>query len=124
MIEWAQALVGRHVDATGEAITAFCKKPDSIKRLHRTRKLLARLRAVLDDFAVLAGVSGTFSERIRRLHRRAGKVRDADVLLQRVQSYCEDATGSEREELKRLRRMLRKRAKRMRRKLTRELQSQ
>jgi CHAD domain-containing protein len=119
---WAQSEIGAHVDAAGDAITQFCAKPASAKRLHRTRKRLARLRAVLDDLAWLAGVTGTFSERIRRVHRRAGKVRDADVLLERVKAYCEDAFGQERNELERLRKLLRKRAKRMRRKLTRELQ--
>lgn len=124
MIEWAQQLIGRHVDAAGEAITAFCKKPSSAKRLHQTRRRLARLRAVLDDFAAAAGVSDAFSERIRILHRRAGKVRDADVLLERVESYCQDAAGEERGQLTHLRKMLRKRARKMRRRLTRELQSQ
>lgn len=124
MIEWAQAMIGRHVDATGESITTFCGKPKSAKRLHRARKRLARLRAVLDDFADIAGVGEEFSQRIRRLHRGAGKVRDADVLLQRVEAYYEDASGAQREELARLRKMLRKRAKRMRRKLTREVRSQ
>ncbi len=122
LTQWAQAVIGSHVDAAGEAITAFCAKPASAKRLHRTRRRLARLRAVLEDFALLAGVTGTFSDRIRRVHRRAGKVRDADVLLERVETYCEDAFGAEREELEHLRKALRKRAKRMRRKLTRELQ--
>lgn len=122
LTQWAQASIGQHVDAAGEAITAFCAKPASAKRLHRTRKRLARLRAALDDLAVLAGVTGTFSERIRRVHKRAGKVRDADVLLQRVETYREDAVGSERDELDRLCNLLRKRAKRMRRKLTQELQ--
>jgi CHAD domain-containing protein len=122
LTQWAQAAIGAHVDAAGDAITEFCAKPASTKRLHRTRKRLARLRAVLDDLAVLAGVTGTFSERIRRVHKRAGKVRDADVLLDRVESYRDDASGEEREQLDCLRRILRKRAKRMRRKLTRELQ--
>lgn len=122
LVEWAQAVIGAYVDSAGESITQFCAKPGSAKRLHRTRKRLARLRAVLEDLAVLAGVAGTFSERIRRVHKRAGKVRDADVLLARVESYCDDATGEELDELARLRKILRKRAKRMRRKLTRELQ--
>lgn len=122
LTQWAQAAIGQRVDAAGEAITAFCAKPASAKRLHRTRKRLARLRAVLDDLAVLAGVTGTFSERIRRVHKRAGKVRDADVLLERVLTYRDDAAGSERDELDRLCSLLRKRAKRMRRKLTQELQ--
>lgn len=124
MIEWAQQLIGRHVDAAGESITAFCKKPDSGKRLHETRRRLARLRAVVDDFGSIAGVSEAFSDRIRILHRRAGKLRDADVLLERVEAYCEDAFGEERDQLLALRKRLRKRAKKMRRKLTRELQSQ
>lgn len=124
MIEWAQQLIGRHVDATGEAITSFCKKPGSAKRLHRTRKRLARLRAVLDDFAAIAGVSDTFSQRIHRLHRRAGKVRDADVLLARVEEYCDVADGDERAQLVHLAKLLGKRAKKQRRKLKRELRSQ
>lgn len=123
MIEWAQGMIGRYVDEAGEAIAGFCSKPKSAKRLHRTRKLLARLRAVLDDFADIASVGEEFSQRVRRLHRRAGKVRDADVLLQRVEAYGEDASGEECEQLARLRAMLRKRAKRMRRNLAREVQS-
>jgi CHAD domain-containing protein len=122
LTEWAQSVVGRQVDAAGEAITAFCRKPQSAKRLHRTRKRLARLRAVLEDFATLAGVSEAFSQRIARLHRGAGKVRDADVLLARVEEYAQDATPAECGELECLRKILRKRAKRKRRKLTRELQ--
>lgn len=122
LAQWAQAVIGTYVDAASTAITGFCAKPKSTKRLHRTRKRLARLRAVLDDLAGIAGVTDAFSERIRRVHRRAGKVRDADVLLQRVQSYRDDATGEELEQLSHLRRILRKRAKRMRRKLVRELQ--
>ena len=122
LAQWAQAIIGTHVDAASAAIAQFCAKPASAKRLHRTRKRLARLRAVLDDLAGIAGVTGTFSERIGRVHRRAGKVRDADVLLQRVQSYRDDASGEELQQLNHLRRVLRKRAKRMRRKLVRELQ--
>jgi CHAD domain-containing protein len=121
LVEWAQSAIGRRVDAASETIAAFCAKPSSAKRLHRTRRDLARLRAVLDDLSWLAGVTGTFSDRIARIHRRAGKVRDADVLLERVKTYCSDAFGDEREELLRLRKALSKRAKRMRRKLEREL---
>ena len=122
LTQWAQTVIGAHVDAAGEAIARFCAKPASAKRLHRTRKRLARLRAVLEDLAGLAGVTGTFSERIRRVHKRAGKVRDADVLLDRVERYRDDASDEERVQLDCLRAILRKRAKRMRRKLTRELQ--
>lgn len=121
LAQWAQSVVGSCVDAAGDAIREFCAKPKSAKRLHRTRKRLARLRAVLDDLALTAGVSAAFSQRVERVHKRAGKVRDADVLLARVETYCDQAFGQEREELACLRAVLRKRAKRMRRKLTREL---
>jgi len=123
MIEWAQSLVGRHVDETSAAIKAFRKKPRSAKRLHRARKCLARLRAVLDDYGAIAGTSQAFAERIARLHRRAGKVRDADVLLRRARAYKKDAFGTERAELKRLCALLKKRRKRMRAKLLRELRA-
>lgn len=122
LVEWAQGVIGKHVDAAGAAITKFCAKPRSVKRLHSTRKQLARLRAALDDLALLAGVAREFSDRIKRIHRRAGKVRDADVLLARVEEYEKDAFGEELEQLRFVRKALRKRAKRMRRKLTRELQ--
>lgn len=119
---WAQRVIGEHVDAAGAAITAFCEKPRSVKRLHRTRKCLARLRSALEDLALLAGVAATFSQRIGRVHKRAGRVRDADVLLARVESYCEGASGQEREQLERLRKRLRKRARRMREKLMKEIE--
>ena len=122
LTQWAQRLIGERVDAASAAIAAFCAKPKSAKRLHRTRKDLARLLAALDDLSLLAGVSDEFSERVRRVHRRAGKVRNADVLLERVERYCEDSRGEEREQLRMLRKRLRKRAKKMRRRLTAELQ--
>jgi CHAD domain-containing protein len=121
LAQWAQRIIGRQVDQTSQAIKAFCDRPDSVKRLHRTRKRLARLQAALEDLAPIAGVAGSFSERIRRIHRRAGKVRDADVLLARVEKYCEDASEDELEQLHRLRKLLRKRARKHRRKLRAEL---
>ena len=121
LTQWAQGVIGTFVDAAGEAIDAFCQKPRSAKRLHRTRKRLARLRAVLQDFSTLAGVEGAFSDRVRRLYKRAGKVREAQVLLERVERYRDDATDAECGELDRLHELLQKRVKRTRRKLRREL---
>lgn len=121
LTEWAQRLIGERVDAASAAIAEFCEKPGSSKRLHRTRKDLARLLAALGDLSLLAGVSPEFSGRVQRVHRRAGKVRNADVLLERVESYFEDAHGEERDQLRALRKKLRKRAKKRRRQLTQEL---
>ena len=122
MIEWAQRTLGERVDAASAAIAGFCAKPASAKRLHRMRKDLARLIAALDDLSVLAGVGEAFADRVRRLHRRAGKVRNADVLLARVQRYCKDAHGDEREQLRALAKTLRKRAAKRRIKLRAEIQ--
>lgn len=67
--------------------------------------------------AGVAGTDGRLIARVRDLHRRAGKVRDADVLLKRVKAYRNVAGGAELEELKTVAHKLRKRRKKARRKL-------
>lgn len=119
MHEWAHESIAKHITAASEALAAFCSKPRSAKRLHEARKELARLRAALADLGRLAGVNGAFHERIDLLHKRAGKVRDADVLVARVDEYRQRAHGEERAQLAKLRAVLCKRRKRARRKLER-----
>lgn len=116
---WAQQVIRVHVDRAGEALMEHCKKPRSAKRLHSARKQLARLRAALDDLSALAGVTPGFRERVHELHKRAGKVRDADVLKDRVRSYCDEAFGSGRGQLHAIDAALCKRRKKGRRKLRR-----
>lgn len=115
---WAQQVIRTHIDRAGKALAAYCEKPRSAKRLHAARKQLARLRAALDDLAPLAGVSGDFRDRVQKLHKRAGKVRDADVLEARVREYCEASFGRERAQLRDVDRALCKRRKKARKKLT------
>jgi CHAD domain-containing protein len=119
MHEWAHEVIAQHITAAADALTAFCRKPRSAKCLHAARKALARLRAALDDLGPAAGVDESFYERIETLHKRAGKVRDADVLAERLDAYREDARGAERRELEVLGKALRRRRKRARRKLER-----
>lgn len=119
--EWSQRVLGAQVDAASEALRAFRRKPKSPKRLHRARKRLARLRGAIEDLGPLARVGSDFAQRVRRLHKRAGKVRDADVWLERLRGYGDVAQGTEREQILALCEGLRKRRKRMRRKLMREL---
>lgn len=116
---WAQGVIHRQVESAGEAVAKYCAKPRSAKRLHSARKELARLRAALEDLAELAGVAPEFLERVHELHRRAGKVRDADVLLARIDDYCERAFDDEREEFDDLSAALRKRRSAQRTKLQR-----
>jgi CHAD domain-containing protein len=112
---WAQETLHRQLDAAGDALAAFCNKPRSAKCLHEARKQLARLRAALEDLGALAGVAPEFTGRVNDLHRCAGKVRDADVLLERVEAYRDRAFGEERSQLKSVRNALRKRRRRARR---------
>jgi CHAD domain-containing protein len=116
---WAQNVIGEQIDAAAEALACYCEKPQSAKQLHRARKGLARLRAALQDLGTLAGATPEFLQRIDELHRRAGKVRDADVLLERVDVYRSNISGAECDELDMMRAALRKRRKRARRKLER-----
>lgn len=114
---WAQDVIRRQVERAGEALAGYCKKPRSAKRLHAARKQLARLRAALDDLGPLAGVTPDFRERVHELHKRAGKVRDADVLRGRVGEYSEDAFGRECRQLEAVDDRLRTCRKKARRKL-------
>jgi CHAD domain-containing protein len=107
--QWAQDVIHRQIESAGNALATYCGKPDSAKRLHAARKELARLQAALEDLADLAGVAPQFLERVHELHRRAGKVRDADVLLKRIDEYCERAFDDERKQLQMLARALCKR---------------
>ena len=118
---WAQSVLRAHLERAGEALAAYCKKPRSAKRLHAARKQLARLRAALDDLGALAGAGSEFRQRVHDLHRRAGKVRDADVLRSRVKGYSKDASPEECAQLNTIDDALRKRRKKARRKLGRAI---
>lgn len=122
MIEWAQRVLGEHMQASARALEKFGRKPKSARRLHRARKRLARLRAAIEDLGSLAGAEPAFSQRVERLHKRAGKVRDADVWIARLRDYGKRAEGAEREQIAALCERLGKRRKRMRAKFVRELQ--
>lgn len=114
--QWAQEMLHAQIESAAGALTDHCGKPKSVKRLHQARKELARLRTALGDLSQIAGVAPEFQERVHELHRRAGKVRDADVLLQRVRSYADSGSADD-NEISCIESILRKRRKRARRKL-------
>lgn len=114
---WAQQVIRSELDLASRSLAAYCKKPASAKRLHEARKKLARLRSALDDLGTLAGVAGEFRERVHELHKRAGKVRDSDVLRERIAGYCEEAFGEDRKYLHAVDEHLSKSRKKARRKL-------
>lgn len=121
---WAQALIEGQLDEALRALRTFCKDYTSAKRLHRARKSLARLRSALEDLGPASGVQTIdLYERVRALYRAAGKIRDADVLLDRLKTYKRTAGSDERLELKTVARALRKRRKKAQRKLRRALKA-
>jgi CHAD domain-containing protein len=114
---WARGLIDRAAETATASLRKFCRKPQSAKRLHKARKSLARLLAGLKDLANVADSDPQFIERVHQLHRCAGKVRDADVLLKRVKVYRRLADAREMDELKTIARKLRKRRKKAKRRL-------
>ena len=114
---WAHDLIERQADGAADALRKFSRKPHSAKRLHGARKALARLRAALHDLGDAAAMRSKLYERVQELHSRAGKIRDADILLERLSVYAQRAAGAEREELRRVARALQKRRKKARRRL-------
>lgn len=120
---WARTLVEHGRCAAAQSLAAYRKKPRSAKRLHRARKALARLRGALMDVGAAAGVPAELGDRVNDLHRRAGKVRDTDVLIHRVRDYMKTSSAAERAELELVCAALRHRRARARRKLSRTLRS-
>lgn len=114
---WARGILEQAAETAADSLRKFCRKPRSAKRLHKARKCLARLLAGLNDLSGVAGSDKQLIERVHDVHRRAGKVRDADVLLKRVKAYRGLAAGAEQAELEKVARQLRKRRKKAKRKL-------
>lgn len=112
---WAQETIDSLRGGVDDAYEAFCEKPDSAKRVHTLRKALARLKAALEDLEGLFPSAGTLHEETKRLHKRAGKVRDADVMLAKLAEL-----GTE--EVNPLCKTLRKRREKARMKLRKALQ--
>ncbi len=108
ILRWSEDLVRERLAIANKALAKARRKPGSAKRLHRARKALARLRAILDDTSSVFAPANDPLQDLRQLYRRAGRVRDADVLLDRVEHYREEV-GVELSELCALRAALCKR---------------
>ena len=93
--EWAHTLIDEQIDSVKQALDAYCCKPAAPKRVHRVRKALARLQSTLWDLATLTPEAGSLRKEARLLYRRAGRVRDADVLLDRLRTYRGAAAGKD-----------------------------
>src|SRR5438309_1185825 len=87
---WARETIDALRGGVDEAYQAFCQKPRSAKRVHALRKALARLKAALEDVAELLPDAPALFDETKRLHKRAGKVRDADVMLVKLAALGTD----------------------------------
>ncbi len=114
---WVAAVLERQTAAADCALQRLRAKPHSRKRVHAARKELARLLTTAEDFCASVGDGALPYDRIRALHKRLGRVRDADVHLQRLHEYRKDAAIPERAEQRAARRFIRKRRRKARRKL-------
>lgn len=85
--DWGREGLERLLSKVREANAAFCIKPKSARRVHELRKALARLKCAVEDLALLAGDAQGLYEETKRLHKRAGKVRDADVMLAKLEAF-------------------------------------
>jgi len=106
--QWAEDLIRAGVGEARDAVDEYCKRPKSAKRLHAARKQIARLQATLQDVTSLVPGAEDLLERVHALHRCAGEIRDADVLLDRLESYAEAGSQTLRDELRARRRKGRK----------------
>ena len=84
---WAHGLISAFVGDMDDRLKAVCCKPGSAKRVHQARRSMARLEAALADFAAITAGRQKLQTRVHALRRRAGKVRDADVLCKRLKDY-------------------------------------
>lgn len=100
--DWAVDACERARAHMERALRRFEKKP-SAKRVHRARKAAARLLAILEDFPACVDEEPALAPRVRALRKWLGKVRDADVHLQRLRAYRAASTLEEREAIERLR---------------------
>lgn len=109
--KWARKQLEAAIDSVRDALDAHCAKPGSSKRVHAARKRIARLQAFLLDFGQLVNGANDLLDCVHHLHRCAGEVRDADVLIERAEAYRYDALDQERAEIDRVLSSLRRNRK-------------
>lgn len=85
--EWGSETLERLRSGVRDAGRAFRAKPKSERRVHELRKSLARLKAAIEDLAPLLSDARKIYDETKRLHKRAGKVRDADVMLAKLREF-------------------------------------
>ncbi|HET9393351.1 MAG TPA: CHAD domain-containing protein [Candidatus Rubrimentiphilum sp.] len=84
---WAHGVITALIHDMDGELAAVRRKPRSAKRVHRARRSMARLEAALADLSTITADACKLQARVHALRRRAGKVRDADVLCKRLNDF-------------------------------------
>jgi len=108
VVVWALRLVRERVDST-EAARCRADEKFSERRVHRLRTQARRLRAALEDLYECIPSADDLMERSRAVGDETGKVRDATVLIEKLERYHRFSFFEERAEIEKLQRVLKKR---------------
>ena len=95
---WALRFVQAHDADLNDALKRLQKKPGATAPVHAVRKCLARFKATLEDFASCLPLPDLY-DLVGELHKKSGRIRDADVMLERIETYFESAGPEECDEL-------------------------
>lgn len=98
VLHWAMSFVRVHDAELNDALKRVQKKPAAVGPIHDLRTSLARFKATLEDFSSFLPLHDLY-DLVAELHKKSGKIRDADVLLARVETYFERAGKDECDEL-------------------------
>ncbi|MDQ6823343.1 MAG: CHAD domain-containing protein [Candidatus Eremiobacteraeota bacterium] len=110
VLDWAMSFVREHDAALNRALKRVQKKPRAVGPIHELRLTLSRYKAALEDFSSCLPLLDLY-DLVAELHKKSGKVRNADVLLEHVEAFFERAGEAECDELVKLHAELRSRRK-------------
>lgn len=121
VVNWALSFVQAHDAELNDALKRLQKKPRAAAPVHAVRKSLARFKATLEDFGSCLPLPDLY-DLVAELHKKSGKIRDADVMLERIEAYFEGAEPDECDEMVSLHAELRSLRKSASKRLRRALQ--
>lgn len=98
VVNWAMSFVRSHDAELNDALKRVQKKPRAVAPVHALRRSLARFKATLEDFDSCLPLPDLY-DLVAELHKKSGHIRDADVLLERIESYFESAGELECDEM-------------------------
>jgi len=108
---WAMALVRRRMGALAAVRAKARRRWKAGRHVHELRTNARRLRAAVEDLRTRVPGAQALIDASKELGKRTGKVRDAHVLIDKLQHYRHFALPAERSEIDVICRDLRKAGK-------------